>query len=297
MSLLAPGLSARIKGFPNRKPPVLLPFYPSLVAPEWGSFWKNSLGAGPLWENAGLPIDLVSGQLASSVGTTSEWTTTGIGPALNHPNSTQSWVELSLPRLEELTFPFTLIWAGRIVDDGSDGFIFQTQDHADKGTVYAGASIQIKTSGANHEIILQIGDGGGSGSGNRLTFNWVDQLDFDVNIVISVTAKSTTDIDGYKNGILMPDPTTSGTGSGLGTSAIYNGRLGGLQALTYKTHMWAVINGEITARKHFKIARDPFGPFRTHSLPLFLPSVAAAPFDTALLGSSSPRWDRRMRIY
>lgn len=312
MSLLAPGLSARIKGFPNRKPPALLPFSPGHVAPEWKWFWDGVQAVWPVFTIFGGEAgnDAVNSQsiFPNQLGpfhvpensTGSKLLPTHIGPALRVGDGTgsQAWphhwqADTGLPFItpgSEGTVVFhhrstmtptnldTYVKLG-LIGDGANaniGWLFIARDTPGDMSfeVFQGASRFFARGNANiiDEDFLDIGTWQ---IGGRLKL--------------------------HQNGVETADAAAPTSGS-LNFDASWGVDLGNLnnvnsRAAQFNLYYLAILNIKMSPGQISQLNADPFGPLRTRSLPLFLPAVAADTFDTALLGSSSPRWDSRMRFY
>ena len=286
MSLLAPGLSARIKGFPNRKPGKLLPFYPGLVAPEWGWFWDSAIAVFPAWENAGLPADLVSGGFATLASGGFGWSGSRLGTVLDFQAGNAADLNASnsqnLDGLGDLSLVSYFLQTAS--DPTTDRGIFGNQSGSlDSAHLYSAE--------VSNTWYFRFREGGST------DFIAIDKVDTTKPTLLIGTRSGTNgDVYSYVGGAL------EATANAVVNSGVLDNTTDlqiGHSPVRYYSHFSffnSAHNRVLSASERLQLARDPFGPFHTRSLPLFLPS-AVDTFDTALLSSSSPRWDRRMRIY
>lgn len=261
---------------PDRKPDEW-GFEVGQIDPDWGWFHDKLLAGGPLWEGGGPPADIVSGRIVEELGSANTWAAGPDGVALRYDDTASSYCFLGLPRLEELTVPFTLILYAKINDNNEFQPLIQTQDWASRSGIYSGALIQFNTASTNTHIITGYGDntGGGSSARRTQTYNTEALLGQYALYAAEMTGATTGNlwVDGVNKG--GPD-STAGSGGAMANSATYNGQLGNVQAgasTDADISMWAVINGTFADRQHEMLADDIFGPFRRASR--ILPRIPA----------------------
>ena len=303
MSLLTPGLSARIKGFPNRKPPALLPFPPGLIAPEWGWFWKKAVFVVPLWEGGGRPRDIAinprAQQLVGTLSGNAMWegrsgigfaagaddrvdfgTVNMIGPGANNKLTVEVLTSVNGTSVDQALFS-----NGPVTNLAGDSNWFLWWDKA--------AAISSRTDTVSFGVVDASDDllSRVEGSNNLLTAG-------EVTHIVAQFQQTPETLKLYINGVLdQEDTDLNGVNpDNIEIEPLQLGAAGSAKELDGSIGLAVVYWDFLTPREILKRARDPFGPFHTRSLPLFIPS-AIDTFDTALLGSSSPRWDRKVRVY
>ena len=312
MSLLAPGLSARIKGFPNRKPLQLLPFYPALVAPEWEGFWRDAFHVLPFW-SGGKFFDVIQNKTWTA---TPAATSGSLELIAKSRGLALDWTDSSLTNDEHLTIDKRHL--GLLMAKSTWTFFYETTTTSQRA--FAGIFNTGLTTGL--QILINSNSIGDLDAGKLHVFLrdedssllrsgfTSDNANLNtgnptlLTVVIDKAKGSSDGIICYLNGIKVP--LTYGT-SGTGVNFVdfeFDLAIGTRNNRSTFDLPWfgrfyyATVHTAIFSEAEAKhLASDPFGPFRTRSLPLFLPSVVTDTFDTALLGSSSPRWDRKMRVY
>jgi len=301
VSLFGPGISPRLKGFSDRKPSALLPFHPALVAPEWGWFWDSAVWVVPFWEIGGQPRDLkrntfpiLTSHKVVGGRQPTLWSSGSLGAAGEADEITDHWLFLDGAEASAaIDYPLSNTTMAVIVEktDGTD---------RNSGTFGANAAAMVGTERCS--INLPWGDGnyywdfGGFSSGTTRLIISSPSTTGIRRVVMRAGARG---MAVWQDGVELGSHATANPGrTGLNadqTPALNHGADTDDGDLA-KYYFWGCFNSEWTDAQILQWSRDPFGPFRTQSLPLFLPSVADS-FDVAQMLSPTPRWDNRMRFY
>lgn len=285
MSLLAPGLSARIKGFPNRKPEQLLPFYPGLVAPEWEPLWaKASLainvnGALPQFDYATKQLGVVSG-----TGMTRE-TAPVLGPSVRFPGATSDAIQFSgRPPVSPTKITMALL----VHRDNVGSF----EEMLTTSTANSGFRLGVNNDNPDHFALTK---------GGVISITSTIVFPIAANVFCAASHSEISDevvylVKNLDTGEVLTQTLTNGQAAVAGNGTY---QFGG-----FTTFGWdGPISMGFICEEFFPLsflrmwADDPFGPFRTRSLPLFLPSVAAEVPNITSMISSTPRWDSKVRFY
>lgn len=305
MSLLVSGLSARIKGFPNRKPPILLPFSPSLAAPEWKWFWDSCIWA--VIPGGSRNNELISGAAGTLVDPgLSNWngvTEGGMGlESLDSFDGGAYWPQNSIVNTK-LTRNFTMISYSELnLSQTWRVLINIPWDSTTFGDPWGHLMFQRGSSGVNGQGVLRYTDSGANGyliaSDNGYMPSGQNPL-----TLYSVTRNEATGVF-YLDGVQYGSSKTFGTNVDIGfnqdnpVNVFQAHEVDQVWSQTDGINLYsAILNIGATAAQMQQLGRDPFGPFRTESRPLFLPSDAPDNIEIAPMLSPTARFDRRVRIY
>ncbi len=284
MSLLASGLSSRIRGFPNRKPPALLPFYSAFVAPEWRWFWGPNLRAAyPFWEGTGTIFNhgVVPRQAATLSNSTGSWGGTIKDLAFDLPGVSNADARFDLPLL------------GISGNTDRTVLVYCRLDNATSikticswGAVPTRQSCTLHTSAANagdlyvahrsRDIHTTSGSQFTAGTWHLIGLRYVGPgvITVDsVNIFLDETIFS-------GSGVLTRIGSEDGAPDTVDADYFIGNDVDAVDARAFDGPIaWAAFfDKALPDAEYLRIARDPFGPFRTESRPLFISGARISDF-------------------
>lgn len=250
---------------PKHLKPPPWPWRADQTAMPW--FWDDILGAGALLEGAGAFVSFngVTPVVSGTFGTGTGWAISRFGPALNFDGSAGQEVPLNLPKMRDVSFPYTIVIYCLFRDNNDVPHPFQSQDNnIGAGEAYNGVNIEVNTTSTNNDFTVFMGDGGGTSSSNRRNITWAGAVEFNEFHIYAATVTGLAAATGYKDGVALSAPSTSGTGSGIANGS-NDGFLGGGpfdRDFDGEILSWGLINRGWSAAEHRAFAIDPFGPFR-----------------------------------
>ncbi len=290
MSLFSVGQSPRLKGFPNRKPLQLLPFYPSLVAPEWEWFYKGDEGTWPVWDGGGDTVRDLSGHNRHASITNGTWVATPSGLGLDLATGYINVGSASqFPMGATTGQPFTV--GMRFTLDSHTQGVSQSFFGYFDGTRAFQCQVRVASNPDAYRLLY------GPNPFDQPFGGLVTAGEHFIIFTFSTAGVGRFYVDRQ---LVATDPSPQGDFTPVSVDFIFGAR--GTASSGRDGHMDGKIDYcffrsvEWSGEQVGLLFDSPYGPFRTRSLPLF-PSSAADTLDVAQMLSPTPRWDSKVRFY